>query len=270
MTEDNNKLYYILIYNKPESVRTLHLDMIFGNYLRARIAREINAQHWNQLIEQSMSSIDNYQAELPEKSQHIDVIEIECGSPLLINAYYSYDIFPYNNVKRGEIVVKELPPYESFTFSIEKDEYSLFFYTMSLFNPIDSYDVTVRFSNGEVHYISENSLQTGMLLSTPERVTVVNNRKTKTSFIFKLGFSVESNDEWHKEEGLQIFGTLFENKNKYVYKFPDEPENKRDFTKVTFLVNSLNDAENVKFCYSTNLGVAIEASRENGKYIPYN
>jgi len=50
-------------------------------------------------------------------------------------------------------------------------------------------------------------------------------------------------------------------------------ENKRSFTKIIFTVNSINQQENVKFCYSTNLGTAIEASRENcfrtGRYIPY-
>ena len=272
-TEDNNKLYYILNYNKPESVRTLHLDMIFGYYLRARIAREINAQNWNQLIEQSMSTIENYQAELPEKSQHIDVIEIECSSPLLINAYYNYDKFPYNNVKKGEIVIKELPENGKFSFNIEADGLPLF-YTISLFNPIESPEVTISFSNGVVHYISENSLQSGKCMTTPDGATILNRSKTKTRFILKLGFSVETSDEWHKEEGLEIKGTLFQNSNKYVYKFPEEDNNKRDFTTVSFLVNALNDDdENVKFCYSTNLGVAIEASRENcfrtGKFIPY-
>ena len=274
-TEDNNKLYYILNYNKPEPVRTLHLDMIFGKYLRARIAREINAENWNQLIEQSMSNIDNYQAELPKKSQHIDVIEIECNdTPLLLNAYYSYASYPYYNVKEGDIVVKELPSLSSFSFTIEKGSSPLFFYTISLFNPIESPDVTVRFSDGNEHYISDNSLSTGKLMFIPERITIINNSRTSTRFIFKIGYGVEANEDWHKEEDLNIKGTLYSKDNKFVYKFPDDDNNKRDFINVTFTVKSINeDDENVKFCYSTNLGLAIETSRENcfrtGRYIPY-
>ena len=269
----NNKLYYILNYNKQESSRTLHLDMIFGSYLRARIAREINAERWDLLIENSMSEILNYQAELPEKSQHIDIIEIECKSPLLINAYYSYDSYTFNNVKEGEIVIKEISEYDSFSFTVSKGTSSLFFYSISLFNPIENPEVTVTFSNGIEHHFSENSLKTGMLLSIPEKITVINNKKTKTRFIFKIGFGVENIDDWHEVEEEQFLdGTLFANKNKYVYKFPIE-DNKKNFTKVNFLVNSINEAENVKFCYSTNLGSAIEASKENcfrtGKYIPY-
>ena len=271
--DNNNKLYYILNYNKPESSRTLHLDMIFGSYLRARIAREINAEKWDLLIDNSMTEITNYQAELPEKSQHIDVIEIQCKSPLLINAYYSYDSYVYNNVKEGEIVVKELQEYDSFSFTVSKGTSPIFFYSISLFNPTENPEVTVHFSNGVDHYISENSLQTGMVLSFPEKISVINNHKSKTRFIFKIGFGIETMDDWHEvEEDQYLDGTLYANKNKYVYKFPVE-ENKKNFTKVNFLVNSVNEAENVKFCYSTNLGSAIEASKENcfrtGKYIPY-
>ena len=270
---DNNKLYYIVNYNKPESTRTIHLDMVFGKYSRARIAREINAERWDLLLSNSMTDITNYKIDLPEKSQHIDVIEITCSSPLLLNAYYSYDGYPYNNVKEGEIVVKELEEEQSFSFSIEKSSSPLFFYTMSLFNPIESPSVTAHFSDGTQHYISENSLQTGMLMSTPERVTIINNSKSKTRFIFKIGYGVDSSEDWHiVEEEQNLDGTLYANVNKYVYKFPVE-ENKKNFTSVTFTVNSVNEAENVKFCYSTNLGIAIEASRENcfrtGRYIPY-
>ena len=272
-TKDNNKLYYLVNYNKPEPTRTLHLDMIFGNYLSARIAREINADNWDLLIQNSMTEISDYQIDLPQKSQHIDVIEITCSSPLLLNAYYNYDSYSYNNVKEGEIVVKDLPSQQSFSFSVEKGSSQLFFYTMSLFNPVETPDVTVRFSDGTEHYITENSLQTGQLMFIPERVTVINNCRTKTRFIFKIGYGVESSGDWHEvEEAQDLSGKLFANLNKYVYKFPNENDQK-NFTMVKFLVNSLNDAENVKFCYSTNLGIAIDASRENcfrtGKYIPY-
>ena len=56
-----------------------------------------------------------------------------------------------------------------------------------------------------------------------------------------------------------------------MYKFPFE-ENKKDFMSVSFLVKSI-DQPNIKFCYSTNLGVPIDTSRENcfrtGTNIPY-
>ena len=145
---------------------------------------------------------------------------------------------------------------------------------MSLFNPKETPTVTVRFSNGIEHYISENTLQTGMLMSIPEKVSVINNCKSQTRFIFKIGFGVEIGEDWKEVETEQKKeGKLFANNNKLVYKFPID-DNKKNFTKVNLVVNSINsEDENVKFCYSTNLGIAIEASRENcyrtGKNIPY-
>ena len=272
-TEDNNKLYYLLNYNQPEPLRTLHLEMIFGSYARARIAREINAETWNDLVT-TMTNIDNYQADLPEKSQHIDVIEIECNSPLLINAYYSYDEYEYEYIRQGEIVVKDLLPNSEFKFSIEPQEgEDLFYYSLSLFNSVEVPYVTLRFSEGTEHYISGNTLQNGILMFIPTDVTIINKVNTKTRFIFKVGLNVEKGKDWHKDTTVDIKGTLFMNNNKFVYKFP-AGDNKKNYKKVDFHINGINeDVENVKFCYSTNLGVAMETSKENcfrtGRYIPY-
>ena len=87
-SSDNNKLYYLLNYNEEEPTRRLHLDMLFGRYIRARIAREINQNHWDELLldSSSMTEIVDFKAELPSKSQHIDVIEVTCATPLLMNA----------------------------------------------------------------------------------------------------------------------------------------------------------------------------------------
>ena len=268
-TSDNNKLYYILNYNKGESNILLYLDMVFGSYLKARIANKINYERWDLLIK-NMVDITDYQFQLDEQTQHIDVIEITCNTPFLLNIYYSNESYQYNNVKEGKIVFKNLAEKESFSFYIENST-SLFFYTMSLFNPRETPSVIVQYSDEIQYNITENSLKTGMLL--PEKITVINNSKSKTKFIFKNGYAVDTSEDWNiVEEAENLEGTLFTSLNKYVYKFPDE-ENKLNFTSVTFTINSVNDKENVKFCYSTNLGLAIPSSRENcfrtGKNIPY-
>ena len=262
-TSDNNKLYYILNYNKPEPTRTLHLDVIFGDFSQARIATEINAEKWDSLIENNMINIENYQVELPQKSQHIDIIEIVCKSPILLNIYYTNDEYEYNNVKEGEIVVKKIPAQNSFSFTIENETFSDFFFTMSLFNPFEKPNVTVSFSKGNEYYFSENSMKTDKLDYIPDKVIVNNNGNSQTRFIFKIGFGVESIKDW-KEIQLEnpINGSLFLNNNKYVYKFPHE-DNKKNFTKVNFKITSLYQNDNVKFCFSTNLGIAIEGSKEN-------
>ena len=261
-----NKLYYILNYNKEDEDKTLHLDMIYGSFRTARIATEINAQYWDQLLE-GMSDIKTYQAELPYQTQHIDVIEIECKSPFLINAYYTDFNYIYNYVKEGEVVVKEINARQDFTFTLDKNMKGMFYYSLSLFNPLETPDSTIKFSNGVTHAYTGNIVDSGMIMSVPERVTIINNCNSKTRFIFKIGYGFK-NWKVDKKEA----GTLYVKENKFVYEFP-LGEDRLNYTKVTFLVKSSNEAENVKFCYSTNLGTPIDASKENcfrtGKNIPY-
>ena len=142
-TKNNKKLYYLLNYNKKEPLRTLHLDMVFGSYLRARIAREINENTWDDLISSGMSEIYDYQADLEPRSQHIDIIEIECISPLLINAYYTYSKYQYQNLNQGEIVIKELLPNDNFKFTIEPQEENLFYYSLSLYNQEEEFFIFI-------------------------------------------------------------------------------------------------------------------------------
>ena len=271
--EKHKKLYYILNYNKQEPLRKLHFDMVFGFYLYARIAREINGDTWDDLVTNSMSEIYYYQADLPEKKQHIDVIEIECRSPLLINAYYSYDNYPYQNLRKGQIVIKDISPNDDFSFTIDEQTDQVFNYSLSLYNRIEAPYITVRFSDGTEENFSGNSLQQGELNFIPSDVTIINKVKTMTRIIFKIGLNVEQGKDWEQDTSAKIDGELYVNNNKFVYKFPTNA-NKRDYTTIDFLVNGINEnVENVKFCYSTNLGVALEASKENcyrtGKFIPY-
>ncbi len=223
-----------------------------------------------------MEDIFDYQVELPQKSQHIDIIEIECLSPLLINAYYTDDQYIFNNIKEGEIVVKNLLPYESFEFTLEHNQQetsTFFYYTLSLFNPREKPYVVVRFSNGVEHYISDNTLQDGMVIDLPSKISILNNAKTKTRFIFKYGINVEHSSSWKEDTSVNVDGTLFVKENSFVYRFP-LGDIKRNYKTIDFTVTGINnDVENVKFCYSTNLGVVMEASKENcfrtGKFIPY-
>ena len=65
-----------------------------------------------------------------------------------------------------------------------------------------------------------------------------------------------------KKQGEKYDGILFVNNNRYIYKNP-MLANKYNFTTFNFTVKSVNDAENVKVCYSTNFGIAMDSSREN-------
>ena len=269
---ENNKLYYLLNYNKEEPLRRLHLDMIFGHYIRARIAKEINQQHWDSLLldSTSMSEIVDFKAELPPKTQHIEVIEITCATPLLMNAYYTKDDLFYADVEKGGVVLKMLPKQSSFQFSFKSYNFSSLEYSISLYNSNEEPDITVSFSDGTQHFFKGNSLRIDTVKPFPERVNIINHCKSETRFIFKFGLAVESS--WHEEHVDGIEGKLYSNQRAFVYKFP-LTANKLKYQTVDLLIYSINENPNVKFCYSTNLGTAIETSRENcfrtGKFIPY-
>ena len=269
---NHSKAYYLLNYNEEEPERSLHLDMIYGNYKRAKIATEINQEHWDDLLidSSSMREITDYQAKLSTKSQHIDIIEVECETPLLINAYYTKDDYMYVDMDLGGVVIKLIPGQEFFTFSFARLEKTTLEYTVSVYNSKESPDITLTTSDGETIHVVGNTLQQGKIYLIPQSINVLNNAKSETRFIFKYGFGVE--DNWHKETFPGIKGEVYFNYTSKVYKFPIGND-KYDYKTVDIRVNAINENPNTKFCYSTSLGTSIDTSRENcfrtGRYIPY-
>ena len=270
----NNKYYYILNYNMAEEARNLYLDLIYGSMNSARIVTELTEEKWDDLINNKMEEIKDYFATIPERTQHIDIVEIKCTTPLLVNAYYNYDNYPYSWVSQGDVVIKNLVAKDSFTFYLDTSSSSLIYYSIEVFNPQESPNIVVNFNTQVSTTITENSLTSGFLFTSTESINVVNNGNTQTRFIFKVGFEVENS--WQKED-VKIDGTLFSNDNKWVYKFP-LGDKKLNFTNVTIDVKPMKKqseplAENIKFCYSTSLGMAIKSSQENcfrtGANIPY-
>ena len=272
-TSNNTKYYYILNYNQAEPELLLHLDLVFGSLKSARIANEINAEKWDILLENSMTTIYDYQTILSEKSQHIDVIEFECNTPLLINVYYTNKNQIYSGLRKGDIVVKNLGGGETFSFTIGSLS-GLFYYSISTFNVVENPDITIVYDNTNRQQIQENSLHSGFLLKTPYNIYIINNGYSSTRVIYKIGYGVES--EWIDEKE-KIEGKLYSQGNQYVYKFPIG-DNKRNFTDVVLDIKPIRkdtqeESENIKFCYSTSIGMPIDASRENcyrtGANIPY-
>ena len=271
---NNNKLYYLLNYNEEEAERTLHLDMIFGKYTRARIATAINEEKWDDLLSSSsMELIEDYKKDLPTKSQHLDVIEVECSTPLLLNAYYTKNTMFYADVEKGGVAIKLLDGGTSYDFSLKKgSDDTVLEYSISIFSAEGNPDISITFSDGSQHQLKGNSIQTGFLMNIPERVKIINNGEYATRFIFKYGYYAELSGGWTDETPSGVEGTLFTKDKTHVYKFPVSNKQK-NYKTVSLTVNPKNGEENVKFCYSTNIGTPIASSRENcfrtGKTIPY-
>ena len=147
------------------------------------------------------------------------------------------------------------------------------FYSFSVFNPVENPNIIIKLGNDIENNIIENSLKVGFILIIPERISFINNCDTPIRFIFKLGYSVES--DWIDEKE-DIEGNLYSKDNKFIYKFP-MGKNKKDFKDVIINVKPMKkgtqEVENIKFCFSTSIGMPIDVSLENcfrtGAYIPY-
>ena len=275
---DNDKYYYILNYNRQEDDRILYLDLVFGLMLRARVLRRIKSDKWDSLILNDMTEIQNYQVNIEPRSQHVDVVEIQCETPLLINAYYSYDNYEYIDLNKGNMAIRTLQPLASTTLGFNTyTSDTMLFASISLFNQYGNCDMTFDYGGGKTDTVTGNTLKLSYLSPIPNSVTITNNANTATRFIFKLGYNIKGDKDWTEEKDKNINGKLYSNKNSYVYEFPIG-SNRKNFTNVEILVKSLDivtqeELANVKFCYSTSLGMAIDVSKENcfrtGKNIPY-
>jgi hypothetical protein len=254
----------------------LYLQLIFGSIKSARIVSEINEEKWDTLITK-MTNIQDYFTTIPSRSQHIDIVEIQCNTPLLANVYYHPEKQSYSWVTLGDVVVKNLNPKEPFLFYLDTVSETNMYYSVEILNSNETPNVDIKFSDGASISIKENSLKSGILFHVPESVTVVNNANSKTRFIFKVGFGVENG--WNKEQGYDIQGTLYSRAgdNRFVYKFPTGTKG-LNYTNVEINVKPIRKeseqpSENIKFCYSSSLGMPIKSSKENcfrtGANIPY-
>ena len=273
--EYNKKYYYILNYNRLEDDRILYLDLIYGLMKSAHVVTKIESDHWSELIENGMEEIKGMQITLGNNTQHIDVVEIECKTPLLANAYYNKPNEEYLELTKGKVAIKAIPRKERISIGVDPllsgGEYVL----ISLYNINNDVDCTINYGTTSSERLIGNTAKITLLKDNPKTISIINNGPSSTRVIVKLGYGVEST--WEKEDVQNIKGELYSNGNKYVYKFPFG-EDKLNFTNIDFLVKPMKkdsepEAANIKFCYSSSLGMAIDASRENcfrtGAKIPY-
>ena len=272
-TNSNNKYYYILNYNMQQEDMNLYMELIFGSIKTARIATEISEEKWDTLISK-MTEIKDYFVNIPSRSQHIDIVEIQCNTPLLANVYYNNEQQAYSWVTLGDVVAKNLKPGEDLTFYLDTDTASTMYYSIEVYSPDNSPYIILTFPHNISQIIDENSLRSQFLFIATESITVSNKGKSNTRFIFKAGFGPEI--DWEKRTEYKTDGIVFAKDNRFIYKFQTGTEG-MNFTDVEIEVRAVGkdtgELDNVKFCYSSSLGMAIKSSKENcfrtGKNIPY-
>ena len=144
----NNKFYYILNYNQAEEQRNLYLDLILGSINTASIVTELNEEKWDDLIKNKMTKITDNFVTIPQRAQHIDIIEIKCNTPLLANIYYNYDNYPYSWVTQGDVVINNLNAGKTFTFYLDTSSSNSVYYSVEVFNPKNEPNIVINLNDG--------------------------------------------------------------------------------------------------------------------------
>ena len=90
----------------------------------ARYINEINADKWDSLITNNMIDIINYTAKLQRRSQHIDIVLLDCNTPLLANAYYGVEGQEFSGLELGDIAIENLNAKSSTSIGLVADSTS--------------------------------------------------------------------------------------------------------------------------------------------------
>ena len=256
------KNYFIYNYNQPESTRRVHIDMIYGKIKEIKISMELK-DSWKDLVD-SMTVVEGLQFDTKEKSDgHIDVIQIECESPSLINFYYIDTTQEIAQLNQGQVMVRSLLPEKSYTVHFN-DIGLLTPYTVEVYDP--SKEPSVRVEMGLLKAdINENSLYTGLSDSEGDLKITELAKKPNTRVIVKLGHQIYSEttiwEEIIKETLYKKRTSMGLNEAFYIYILPNDDD--RYAIKRISLPIRTADNDNVKVCYSINLGAGLDPSLEN-------
>jgi hypothetical protein len=255
--------YYILNYNYVEPERILHIDNIFGEVETIRIGTSLNQDNWYDFIN-NMKSFRGAEYIISEQKYHIDVLEVTCTTPLLLNVYYTDAAAPKKtNLDQGDISLISIPAGRSDSLSFKMGLIGEFIYSFTILRENDlKPNILVSFNEDEELRITTNGITIKPSNENYPLIIIYNkilSGSDETKVIFKFGYNIEKtftkieNDIWNlqtSDRPANLFAYLFRN-----------GDDRLNYTKVNFTVYTKE--ENVKFCYSSNLGAFIDPSLQN-------
>ena len=255
--------YYILNYHFPEERDlTLHLDQIYGQISTKRIATQLNKDDWYELIN-SMEEMQENEFLISQKDKyHMDVIEATCIIPTLLNIYYTDDDHPIlSGLGPGDTSIINLAPSKPQKFTLKTSVLKNYTFVYSFNILLENYEPNIKidFPSGEPLIATKNGVYLRKSQEAFEKIDINNAESggsSKTRVIFKYGYEIEdkfekiANDIYHKNESDNLFGYIFKTEDNWL-----------NYTSISFKVST--PEENVKFCYSTNLGSFMEPSLQD-------
>ena len=91
-----------------------------------------------------MTEIKDCTTTIGTKTQHLDVVEIECSTPLLSKVYYNSESQVYSVLKLGDIAIKNLAAGEDISISLVTSASTIgTFYSIAAYNPNGNPDLSV-------------------------------------------------------------------------------------------------------------------------------
>ena len=257
MTECTNPYYVILNYNSAEGKKSLILDNIYGKIKSLSVANEFTKNTWDEMISTDMKEVNVIERkyQLPEYSlAHLDVYKIECELPLMLNFYYLDETDLIEKMNYGDINLFTLQPYEIVNvpfFNIKSPEI-----TIEIFNPFTTPTVIVS-ANEEAVYQS-NTLIRIVPITLSNGITIKERGGlNETRIIIKAGYS---RSDWQSTSDPNVQYNA--NEDVYAFKFPTTPD-RYNYTIAFLNTSGTDDDDNVKYCFTTNIGAALKPSSEN-------
>ena len=258
MNQCETPYYFILNYNKPENETSLYIDKIYGKIKSLSVATDFKNKTWSEMIENDMQEVQvsSRKFTLPKESKtHMDVYKLECVVPLLLNFYYVDETADIPSLDYGQVSITTIKPYQiiyfPFTQGISQPKL-----TIEIFNPITLPLIYLNYEENEIIF-RENYLMEFTPNSTESPIIIKEKGGySDTRIIIKVGYNTEN---WEKKEDNLYYNSTF---NMYVFSFPND-ESKLNYTQVNLVTKGVNEGDNVKYCYGTNLGSAIIPSDEN-------
>jgi hypothetical protein len=229
-----------------------------------KIATSLDYNTWNELLD-NMIVFEDEQIILPETKYPFDIIEVKCKIPLLLNLYYADpDNIKTKDLEIGDIVILSLKGNSRMQLTFKPGQAGPFVYSFNIYQEYNvNPNIEILFDEESDIIAKENGLHIKDTWMFFESVTIVNHDKSSginTRIIFKLGYVIES--VFTKDDNGVYHNSNVKDRtiNLYGYKYPTTND-ALNYTGFDFDISTLE--ENVKFCYSTNLGAYINPSLSN-------
>ena len=260
MTDCSTPYYVVLNYNQGEKMIQLYIDQIYGKIKTLTVAPSFTQNDWDNMIANDMQEIkvnERYH-ELPSyQESHIDVYEVKCEIPLLLNFYYIEDQTTIPDLNYGQVAVINLKASQTYTLPFAMGLSSPIL-SIEVFNPIKLPFLIIDDGQNEVMITTNRLIRTTPMSTYNPIVIKERSGDSGTRVIIKVGYQITGSGWIEQSKNIYYNSNL----NLYVFSFPNG-EDKLNYTYADLLTVGTTEGDNIKYCFSSSIGSPILPSAEN-------